>query len=186
MRKHSLAVLLFVLLTMGSTMAQTMMPPDTWRALELTNRARARAKLPPLKRSITLDAAAHRHANDMATHGTYGHQGTDGSMPVHRIFALGYVGMALSENIAAGLPTATAAVDAWMASEPHRANIMSPKFQEIGLAVVYRQGSKYGWYWVQEFATPVQAPVPAPPQPPSPAPAPSPSPAPTPVTQDPR
>ena len=114
-----LALMLFVLSSIAH--AQPATPPDTWRVLELTNRVRAGAKLPPLKRSSALDAAAFRHANDMATHDVYGHQGTDGSMPVHRIFALGYVASILSENIVAGRSTPAAAVAAWMGSAPHRA-----------------------------------------------------------------
>jgi uncharacterized protein YkwD len=38
-----------------------------------------------------------------------------------------------------------------MASPGHRANILNARFKEIGVGLVYRPGSRYRYYWVQDF-----------------------------------
>ena len=53
------------------------------------NRIRAEAKLPPLAISSKLQAAAERHAKDMAAHDKMTHKGSDGSSPIDRIKADG-------------------------------------------------------------------------------------------------
>ena len=58
--------------------------------IKVHNRLRAEAKLPPLEVSSKLQAAAQRHAKDMAAHGKMTHKGTDGSSAVKRILAKGY------------------------------------------------------------------------------------------------
>jgi uncharacterized protein YkwD len=64
---------------------------------------------------------------------------------------VGYTGWsALGENIAGGYPTADAVVAGWMASPGHRANILSPRFTEMGVGRVTAAGT-YGTYWAQEF-----------------------------------
>lgn len=45
-------------------------------------------------------------------------------------------GRRVGENLALGYPTATATVDAWLASPGHRANLLSPDFTSIGVACV--------------------------------------------------
>ena len=54
------------------------------------NRLRTEAKLPPLAVSKKLQAAAEKHAKDMASMGKMTHKGSDGSSSIHRIVAKGY------------------------------------------------------------------------------------------------
>ena len=56
----------------------------------------------------------------------------------------------MAENIAAGYPTAEDVVSGWMNSPGHRANILSPKYTEVGVGVVNGEG-KFGTYWAEEF-----------------------------------
>jgi hypothetical protein len=42
-----------------------------------------------------------------------------------------------------------------MASPGHRANILEPRFRDIGLAFVEAPGTESGVLWVQEFGQPV-------------------------------
>ena len=59
----------------------------------------------------------------------------------------------VGENIAFGPESAEEAVAGWMASPGHCANIMDPRFREMGVAVA--QGRKRGhFYWVQNLAEP--------------------------------
>jgi uncharacterized protein YkwD len=73
---------------------------------------------------------------------------------VERANAQGYVWQRLGENIAAGMPTAEEAFEAWMNSPDHRANILEPAFRQMGFTTYVDLESEYGVYWVQVFGTP--------------------------------
>jgi uncharacterized protein YkwD len=116
--------------------------------IRLVNVERAAARLPALTVNYRLNAAANLHSMDMVRiSGLYGpyaaHQhalfGTARPQVSDRFDAVGYdswnMSYALGENIAYGFPTAAAVVKAWMNSPGHRANILSPNFREIGVAV---------------------------------------------------
>jgi uncharacterized protein YkwD len=132
------------------------------RVLELVNSARAQgrrcgrehfASADPLQHSSRLAAAAAAHAGDMARRGYFDHQAPDGSKPRDRVRRAGYQWRLVGENIAFGPESAEEAVAGWMASPGHCANIMDPRFREMGVAVA--QGRKRGhFYWVQDLADP--------------------------------
>jgi uncharacterized protein YkwD len=121
------------------------------RVLELTNVERQKAGLAPLALNPQLNDAAQRYSQVLAVGSCFEH--TCGAVPnfVDRVGQAGYTGYkALGENIAAGFPTPEAVVAGWMSSSGHRANILSPRFREIGIGLVNGEG-KYGAYWTQEF-----------------------------------
>ena len=60
--------------------------------------------------------------------------------------------MPRSENIAAGQPTVTAVMDAWMASPGHKANILNCAYTDIGVG--YAVNSSGTPYWTQDFGKP--------------------------------
>jgi uncharacterized protein YkwD len=104
--------------------------------------------------SGTLNAAATAHAVDMATRGYFDHTGLDGADAGTRMQRAGYPWSAWGENIAAGQPTASAAVDGWFASAGHCANFMSPHFTNVGFGLAELPGSPYGTYWVAALGSP--------------------------------
>ncbi|MDD2970923.1 MAG: CAP domain-containing protein [Lachnospiraceae bacterium] len=53
------------------------------------------------------------------------------------------------ENLAKGYSDAHSAVQAWMNSPTHKANIMNGDFKSMAIAIT--QGSDGAWYWAQEF-----------------------------------
>lgn len=55
-----------------------------------------------------------------------------------------------SENIAAGHKTAEEAMNSWMSSSGHKANILDGSAEKMGVAVVKATGG-YVYYWVQVF-----------------------------------
>lgn len=59
------------------------------------------------------------------------------------------------ENIAAGTATDTAeeVVNLWMNSPGHRANILNPDYTTMAVGLVYVGGTRYGYYWSQNFAS---------------------------------
>ncbi|WOI56269.1 CAP domain-containing protein [Palleronia sp. LCG004] len=98
------------------------------------NAYRRQAGLSPIARSSRLDAAARRHASDMARRGFFAHHGSDGSTHTLRIRAQGCGGGA--ENIAEGPYDARSVMSAWMGSAGHRRNILLPAVTHYGLANV--------------------------------------------------
>jgi uncharacterized protein YkwD len=153
----------------------------TDEVVRLVNQERAARGLAALVRSPQLDAAARRHSDDMAIRNFFSHTGSDGSNAGSRIAGTGYLAIAYGENIAAGFRTAQDVVTAWMNSEGHRRNILDPMFKEIGVALVIRIGSTYGYYWSQEFGTRTFGGSSLPTPSPTPVPTPTPTPRPTPA-----
>ncbi|WP_336706766.1 CAP domain-containing protein [Oerskovia sp. USHLN155] len=116
---------------------------DTAAALTLVNAHRAAAGCPALRADEQLGRAATLHAQDMVAQGYFSHTSLDGRTFGDRVTAQGYARPG-GENIAAGQKSAQAVVDAWMASEGHRANILDCDFTTMGLG-------RAGDTWVQVF-----------------------------------
>ena len=115
------------------------------QALQLINNRRARAGVAPLTLDSRLTCAAQGHARYMYRARVCGHAGSGGSTPVRRIEACGYrPWLHLGENVACGYSTWSAAMTTWMNSSGHRANILSPRFRNVGLG-------RYGHHYVQDF-----------------------------------
>ncbi len=117
------------------------------------NRIRAEAKLPPLESSSKLQAAAERHAKDMAAHGIMSHKGSDGSSSMHRITAKGYNYRRAGENVAAGHFTVDALMKGWMDSPHHKRNILG-SYSQIGVACATGENGKR--YWCVTFGLPAR------------------------------
>ena len=76
------------------------------------------------------------------------------STPQQRVSRGGYAWSISGENLALGRMTAREAVDGWLASPGHCANIMEPRFRETGIALAVGRASDRPTYWVQVFAAP--------------------------------
>jgi len=98
-----------------------------------------------------LNRAAEGHSDDMAKLNYFSHTGRDGDNPGERMREQGYDWWTWGENIAAGQDTPQQVVNAWLNSSGHRANIMSDRFEEIGVGYV-EDSDGYGEYWTQVFA----------------------------------
>jgi uncharacterized protein YkwD len=119
--------------------------------LTLVNKERAAAGCGPLTSNSILVSVARAHSTDMAVHRYFDHNSQDGRSPFDRMRAAGYQGRLMGENIAAGQPTPTAVMDAWMHSPGHRANILNCGFKAVGIGVATLAGSPYRIYWTQDF-----------------------------------
>ena len=133
------------------------------RALQLVNDARARgsrcgarqfAPAPPLTLSGTLAGVAFGHAADMAQHNYFEHEDPAGHSPADRVRAVGYHEKLVGENIAYGPESVDEAVQGWLDSPGHCANIMDPRFVEMGIAFSSGRAERHGLYWVQVLAEP--------------------------------
>jgi uncharacterized protein YkwD len=127
-------------------------PIDMPRLIELHNKERAEAKLPPLKANAKLEAAARAHAKEMADQGKMSHEGSDGSTPPQRIERAGYNFQNAGENVAEGQKSDEEVMASWMDSPPHKENILKPEFTEIGAACyVTKKGVSF---WCVDFGRP--------------------------------
>ncbi len=109
----------------------------------LHNQIRAENDLPALRESKRLRKAALGHSKDMVKDGFFEHTTPEGVTMVDRILKAKYVGedegWVLGENLAWGtgsLGTPRGAVDAWMDSPGHRANVLKKAYREMGVGVV--------------------------------------------------
>ncbi|WP_245862450.1 CAP domain-containing protein [Phycicoccus duodecadis] len=125
--------------------------PDATMAREvltLVNVERAKAGCPAAHWDTRLAEAARLHSVDMATRNYFSHTSLDGRSPWDRIRAQGYL-YGSAENIAAGQPSASSVMAAWMNSSGHRANILACANVAVGVGV--GRGGSYGIYWTQDF-----------------------------------
>jgi uncharacterized protein YkwD len=109
----------------------------------LHNKVRAEHGLPSLRENKRLRKAAIAHSKDMVRDGFFEHTTPEGVTMVDRILRAKYVredqGWALGENLAWGtgsLGTPRGAVDSWMDSPGHRANLLKRSFRDVGIGIV--------------------------------------------------
>jgi len=122
--------------------------------LGLVNQQRARAGLLPLKFSPRLAVIARGHSYDMAMRHYLAHNSPDGAAPADRISGVGLGYRAVGENIykdddadSADIPRR--AMNGWLKSPEHLANIVSAKFTETGVGIA--QSADGITYVTQDF-----------------------------------
>jgi uncharacterized protein YkwD len=107
----------------------------------------------PVKWNPALGNAALAHSRDMAELRYFSHVEKNGSTAGERALSAGYRWRRIGENIASGQDSADEAVEGWLSSPGHCANIMRPGFTEMGAA--FAISSKGTLYWTQVFAAPL-------------------------------
>jgi hypothetical protein len=105
------------------------------RVVELVNEERVRQGLAVLVVDERLQRAAEAKARDMEEGEYFAHVSPRGVTPWHWIDQSGYVYRYAGENLAIRFVSAEEQHAAWMKSLKHRENIVSPKYQDIGVAV---------------------------------------------------
>ncbi|HKS30715.1 MAG TPA: CAP domain-containing protein [Pyrinomonadaceae bacterium] len=109
------------------------------RAFELINSERRQRGESPLQWDAELSQLARQHSLNMARSGALGHTGPDGRGMAERARAAGIRGwQVLGENVAfnQGFNDPSAfAVERWMGSSKHRANILNRQFTRTGIGV---------------------------------------------------
>lgn len=109
------------------------------RAFDLVNSERRQRGETPLQWDAELSQLARQHSLNMARSGALGHTGPDGRDMADRARAMGIRGWrVLGENVAfnQGFNDPSAfAVERWMGSSKHRANILNGLFTRTGIGV---------------------------------------------------
>lgn len=122
--------------------------------LKLTNEAREKEKLPPLKLSPLLTKIARAHSANMAKQKQLSHE-LDGKDPQQRIKDAGYKAAWGGENVGMTNGDTPAGVfKSWMESQHHRENILREQYREIGIGMA--RAANGDLYYTQVFATPRQ------------------------------
>jgi Cysteine-rich secretory protein family len=113
------------------------------------NRERAQRNIPPLKWSPRLTEAAAAHTEAMANKGTLAHV-LPGELELsHRLAAANARVGGFAENVAFA-SDAPSVHEGWMHSPGHRANLLNPAYDVVGIAA-YRVGDRL--YATQDFGT---------------------------------
>lgn len=117
-----------------------------YQVLNIINQIRRENNLNELTMDYTLKEIANIRAEEATRN--WSHTRPDGSnwWTLHQQYGLyGKFG----ENLAYGQEDPAEVVQAWMDSEGHRANILTPEFNRIGISAYNDDGI---YYWSQEFA----------------------------------
>jgi len=107
------------------------------------NFIRSEHGLVPLRLSAELGEAADEHSEQMTEDGYFQHESADGELFWKRIAtyyaSASYSYWSVGENLLWASPTvgSTAALQMWMHSPEHRANILNPRWREIGVSAVH-------------------------------------------------
>jgi hypothetical protein len=104
--------------------------------LSAVNVQRKELGMSELAKNQQLTIAATTKANDMITNQYWSHNTPSGKEPWSFIRQSGYEYSAAGENLARNFSHTDGMVDAWLASPTHRANLLSTRYSETGIAVV--------------------------------------------------
>jgi uncharacterized protein YkwD len=116
--------------------------------LDMANRERAKAGLPPLQKDEGLTQAARAHGSAMAAQQKLSHQLSGEPNLEHRLAANTKTQLDQAGENVAFAPTVERAQDSLMHSPPHRANLLNAGYNVAGFSVV-RSGSLL--YVTQDF-----------------------------------
>jgi uncharacterized protein YkwD len=152
--RRGVAILVVALLAgIGALGAAAATPTSAHRATRLStleagvlqqlNKIRAQHGLAALRLSPSLTAAATQHSREMGSDGYFDHSSVDGTAFWKRIerwySPSGYGYWSVGENLLWSSPDVDPqrALDLWMHSPEHRANILAPRWREIGVSAVH-------------------------------------------------
>ena len=130
----------------GTTTSQ--LTADEQEVFDLINTKRVANGLSALKINDELQNVARIKAQDMVNNNYFSHTSPTYGSPFDMIKSFGISYKTAGENIA-GNSSNSAAVNAWMNSEGHRANILNSSFNYTGIGIV--SNPKYGKIYVQMF-----------------------------------
>lgn len=100
--------------------------------LSSTNQQRANNGKKALVINGKLNQAAQAKANDMAQRNYWSHNTPEGDAPWVFIDQAGYSYKTAGENLAYGFATSADTVVGWMNSPPHKANLLSSNYVDVG------------------------------------------------------
>ena len=127
---------------------------DEYKALEnevirLVNIERSRAGLAPLAQNWEVSRVARYKSQDFINRNYFGHTSPTYGSPFDMLRAFGILFSAAAENIARGQASPQSVMNSWMNSAGHRANILSPLYNQIGVG--FARDNSGTPFWTQMF-----------------------------------
>lgn len=119
-----------------------------YQVLAIMNQIRAENGLSTLTTTQELMNTAQMRAAEITI--SFAHSRPDGSSCFTAYAQNGVSYRTAGENIAAGQNNPQYVMDCWMNSSGHRANILNPAFNHVGIGCYY-SNDYYGIYWSQNF-----------------------------------
>jgi uncharacterized protein YkwD len=126
----------------ATSRSETSLPSLNQQVLAAVNSFRAGHGLAPLRESAALDRSARRHSLEMGRVGYFAHTSPNGAAfwrRIERYYSLkGYAYWSVGENLLwapAGV-SAGHAMQMWIGSPPHLANLLAPRWRQIGISAV--------------------------------------------------
>lgn len=126
--------------------------PMALEMFRLLNEYRAKNGLPALQWDYKAYPAAQIRAKELLTKNS--HTRPNGKRYSSVYDEIGYSPGYTGENIVYYYSSAASALNSLINDASHRAIILSSRYTHIAIAYVYDAGSKWGYYWVQEFLAP--------------------------------
>lgn len=117
--------------------------------ISLVNKERVANNLRPLEHVPALTEIGRTHSSDMFKRGYFAHTSPEGENVADRAAKRNYFYLVIGENLAYA-PTVELAHKGLMESPGHRANILSPEFNKIGIGIM--DGGVYGLMVTQVFS----------------------------------
>jgi uncharacterized YkwD family protein len=114
------------------------------QVVKLVNAERAKQGLSPLTHRADVKNVAEKKAQDMINSNYFSHTSPNYGSPFDMLKTFGISYQSAGENIAKGQKTPEEVMNAWMNSPGHRANILKPEYDSIGVGF-------YQSAWVQMF-----------------------------------
>ena len=130
--------------------------------IDLTNQVRLENGLSALELNSDLTQAATQKAADMIAKNYWAHTSPDGQTPWYFFKDAGYQYLYAGENLARDFLDSGSVIEAWLSSPTHKDNLLSNRYQDIGIAVIHDtfQGQETVLV-VQLFGTQASATLPA-------------------------
>ncbi len=132
----------------GGTSQTASMNSDELEVFNLINQQRANNGLPNLKVDSEVQRVARIKAQDMVNNNYFAHESPTYGTPFNMLKSFKISYKTAGENIA-GNSSNQGAVNAWMNSSGHKANILNSSYNYTGIGVV--SSNKYGKIYVQMF-----------------------------------
>lgn len=132
----------------SGTQISSNMNSDEKEVFNLINQQRTNNGLSALKVDSEVQRVARIKAEDMVTNNYFSHTSPTYGLPFDMLKSFKISYKTAGENIAANSSN-SGAVNAWMNSSGHKANILNSSFNYTGIGVV--NSSKYGKIFVQMF-----------------------------------
>jgi uncharacterized protein YkwD len=116
--------------------------------IDLTNRARLADGESYLRENTYLDHLAQARIEDLMEHDNFSHIDSHGEHSYQEVDTSIYPYKDFGENLAVLFTSAVTEQQAWMNSPEHVANILNPRYMDIGVGIVQGDYEGYPTTWV--------------------------------------